>query len=367
MRLEGVVELGDLQVKLVWFDSMGAKSSCILVKTPDVNILVDPGAAEMQLGYPLPPEEKERLLLEAHEAILRAAGEADVVIISHYHYDHHTLPRGFEELYRGKELWIKDPNRWINQSQWGRARLFLEQLAEVYGVEGERYTEPQQREFEDPLEKLPLAVQKDFGDYQRRREELLEAGRRWFRKVAEMWASKKWCREFESDDVKVRFADGKSLRFGRTHIRFTEPLFHGIEYERTGWVFATVIERGGVKVLHSSDLQGPLIEDYAEWIVKEKPDLLILDGPTTYLFGYMLNRINLNRSVENAVRIVRELEDSMIIYDHHLLRDALYRERISKVYEEAEKLGRRVLTAAELYGHKPLILEITEKQRGETG
>lgn len=38
--------------ELVWFDSLGAKSSCALVRTPDVSVLIDPRVAVMQPGFP---------------------------------------------------------------------------------------------------------------------------------------------------------------------------------------------------------------------------------------------------------------------------------------------------------------------------
>lgn len=111
-----------IQVKPIWFDSLGAKSACTLVKTPDVTLLIDPGAAEMQPSYPLSWVGKVKYLLQARRAIQRAARQADWVIISHYHYDHHTLlstSSGDGGLYRGKIVWAKDPNQWINESQWG--------------------------------------------------------------------------------------------------------------------------------------------------------------------------------------------------------------------------------------------------------
>ena len=43
-----------ITIKPVWFDSLGAKSSCMLVKTPDVKILIDPGIAAMQPSFPAP-------------------------------------------------------------------------------------------------------------------------------------------------------------------------------------------------------------------------------------------------------------------------------------------------------------------------
>ena len=39
-----------------------------------------------------------------------------------------------------------------------------------------------------------------------------------------------------------------------------------------------MIEYKEEKLIHTSDLNGPVIEDYAEWIIKEDPNILILDG-----------------------------------------------------------------------------------------
>jgi len=63
--------------------------------------------------------------------------------------------------------------------------------------------------------------------------------------------------------VEVRFPEGRTFRFGSTRVSFTGPMFHGIEFSRVGWVFATVVEHGGEKLIHSSDLNGLMIEDYA--------------------------------------------------------------------------------------------------------
>jgi hypothetical protein len=100
---------------------------------------------------------------------------------------------------------------------------------------------------------------------------------------------------------------------------------------------------------------GPQIEDYADYIIKVRPKTIILDGPPIYLFPYMLNRINLNRAVENAVRIIRDSGSELIIYDHHLMRKKGYDKYMEKVYYEAKKAGVRLLAASELLGVKPLI------------
>ena len=357
------LNLKKMSVKLVWFDSMGAKSSCILIKTSDVCILVDPGASGMQPSYPLPDLLKRYFNLKAHEEIEKAGWEANVTVITHYHYDHHTLPSTLmlnaDALYKNKKLLVKNPNFYINNSQWERARIFFSELFETYGNTklDEKLVDPESLSLPDPMSELPLASQKDYGDYSARKKELLEKGRKWFRKLCDKWTSNPWITEDKFEDLEIKFADGKTFKFGDTIIRFTGPLFHGLEFDRVGWVIAFTVEHKGEKVLFSSDLQGPEIEDYAAWIIDENPDFLVLDGPPTYLFGYMLNRINLERAVENLCWIISETKTPIIIYDHHLLRDAKYRKRISKVYETAEREGKYVLTAAEFLGTEPMIFK----------
>jgi len=359
-----------IEFEPIWFDSLGAKSSCTLVRTPDLALLIDPGCAAMQPSYPLPEAEKLALLGQALQAIRKAAEVADHVVITHYHYDHFLPEPG---LYEGKTLWFKDPNCWINRSQWARAREFIAALADYRArrrggsrggnrdAEGSPLREPSASELdelaealtEDPLERLPLARAKDFGRYQERREELLARGRRRLEELKGLWRGGPWLDGAMLEGLGIQFADGRSVKLGGTTLRFTGPLFHGIEYANTGWVIAVVVEHGGEKLLYSSDLEGPTIEDYAEWIISERPNYLILDGPSTYLLGYMLNRTNLERAIANAGRIARECESDLrvMIFDHHLLRDRRYRERTAEVWQASAK----VVTAAEWLGRRPLI------------
>ncbi|RLI09310.1 MBL fold metallo-hydrolase [Candidatus Bathyarchaeota archaeon] len=359
-----LLRAGGISVQPVWFDSLGAKSSSFLVRTPDTSILVDPGAAAMQPSFPLPGEVKEELRLRALEAIGAASRKADYVVITHYHYDHHVRLdqwEGARAIYEGKVIWAKDPNSYINKSQWGRARLFYGQLCgELGGLSLEEVLEePRRREFEDPVARLELARARDFGDYGARREELLSRGRKWFEKLSrDLWARGPWIPDLELGRTRVEFVDGREREVGHTLVRFPGPFFHGVEYDRVGWVFSLVVEVGGAKLLYSSDLQGPVIEDYAEWIISEDPDILILDGPPTYLLGYMLNRVNLSRAVENICRIIRSVGADPIILDHHLLRDPRYARRLAQVYEVARGAGKKVLTAAELMGEEPVALRV---------
>jgi len=155
----------------------------------------------------------------------------------------------------------------------------------------------------------------------------------------------------------VKYPEGKAFKFGNTSLRFSKPLFHGIEFSRVGWVFYTIVEHETEKFIHSSDLDGHIIEDYAQQIIHENPQVLILDGHMTYMFGYLLNRINLNRAVENAAEIVRSIDAELIIYDHHLPRDRKFRERTEKVWNVAKEVNKKVMTAAEFLGQEPVVLE----------
>lgn len=350
-------EMRKIGFNLVWFDSLGAKSTCTLIKTPDVTLLIDPGAAAMQPGFPASRVKKLYWLEKARSAIKKASRLADVVVISHYHYDHFT---DFDrDLYEGKLVLAKDPNEYLNDSQRRRAESFFNNVSRTFGkTELEKLLEEREpRDYSDPLDKVPIAKSRDYGDYNERKRELLDKGRKWFVRRVENWNSAKIIPELNFQKCHIRFADGKKFEFGDTVVRFTNPLFHGIEFARVGWVVSTTVTKGNEKLIHTSDLQGPTIEDYAEWIINEDPDVLILDGPSTYLIPYMLNLINLRRTVENACKIVEETEKlKLIIYDHHLLREPNFKKRVEKVYEKAVENGKEVLTAAEYLGKRPVVL-----------
>jgi hypothetical protein len=339
-----------LKLEVVWFDSLGAKSSCSLITTKAVSILLDPGAAIMQPSYPLARTEKLRLLRRAVKKIEEASRRADIIAITHYHHDHYLKPYGKINIYEGKKLLIKDPNRWINLSQHGRAREFLKLL---FGTRfDEILVEPEEKEYPDPVEKLDKALSKDYGPYSGRKAELLEKGRRWFMGLTKLWGKESWIKD---KFLNFEFADGKRFEFGSTTIEISQPMFHGIEYDRTGWVIAVTVKEGKDTLLYSSDLMGPQIEDYADYIIKVRPKTIILDGPPIYLFPYMLNRINLNRAIENVIGIIRDSGSELIIYDHHLMRKKSYERYMGKVYREAEKAGVKLLAASQILGVKPLI------------
>ncbi len=246
-------------------------------------------------------------------------------------------------------------------SQWRRAREFFENLAKSAGLcLSEIYEAPPRNlTFPLPEEELPAAMSRDYGDYSRRRKELLARGRAWFTRVSRAWAEREWVREFEGrDGTRVVWADARVFDVCGIRFVFTEPWFHGAEYDRTGWVVGFLAEVGGCRIVFSSDVTGPIIEDYAKRIAGWEPDIVVLDGPPTYLYPYLLSGVNLRRAIENAKAVI-ESGPAVVVYDHHLLRERRWRERVREVFEHARTRRVLLLTAAEALGRRPVIDELT--------
>ncbi len=351
----------------IWSDSLGAKTMCTVVRTSSGTLVIDPGVAEMQPSYPLSHDRKIAIRNFVLDIILDILSIARYVVVTHYHYDHHITGKShginIERAYRNKLLIIKDPNKYINESQWKRARTLIEEILSIHNAKLREFTiEPPNIDIPDPVENLREALNRKFGNYNSRRQELLNRGRIWFEKLKSKWLKEPWIKDnIEIANTKIMFGDGKTFELGDTILKILEPHFHGVEYDRTGWVTPLVVEKNNIRLFYSSDLMGPIIEDYAYEIINLKPNIIFLDGPPTYLYPYMFNRINLERAIENMIRIIRELSPELIIYDHHLLREPKWREKVSRIFHEAKKAGVKITTLAELKGTKPLIDKIVMK------
>ncbi|MCJ7470022.1 hypothetical protein MUO74_05940, partial [Candidatus Bathyarchaeota archaeon] len=184
-------------------ESLGVRSMCTYVETPDVRVLLDAGVSLCPNRFGLPPHPKEfEAIIDCRERIAQFADKTEVVTLSHYHFDHHTPSYGdwlsqwtedsktARQIYQGKHVLMKNPRECINASQRHRGGLFQQTGA----------------------------------------------------KHAKKWET----------------ADSKSFLFGSTLIRFSEPVFHGSEDSFLGWVLMTVIEFQGEKFMFAPDVQGPI-------------------------------------------------------------------------------------------------------------
>lgn len=154
------------------------------------------------------------------------------------------------------------------------------------------------------------------------------------------------------------YSDDSSHNFGKTNISFSPAFFHGPEDVSLGYVVMTSIDDGLKKVLHASDVQGPITQSATEYIIEQKPDLLIMDGPPTIFKGWKISGKDIDNAAENLLKIIEETKCEVIL-DHHLLRDIRYKENFPKPYELK---GSKVKTFAEYLGNENNTLEAHRKE-----
>jgi hypothetical protein len=262
------------------------------VETDDLKVLIDPGVALAPVRYGLEPHPLEwQRLDETWEVIKQYAEDADVLVVTHYHYDHHDPDS--PELYKNKTVFTKHPTQDINRSQQERATLFL-----------------------DAIKGKPKSLE---------------------------------------------VADGRNFQLGKTFINFSKAVCHGTN-PRLGYVTEVSIRSNDEKFLYTSDVEGPSLEDQIGFILEEKPDILFVDGPMTYMLGYRYSFKSLEISNNNLVKVIKKTHLYTLVLDHHLLRDLDYRARVKPIYEAAEKRGTKVVTAAEFCGRKIEMLEASRRE-----
>jgi len=291
----GVIPIG--------FESLGVRSMCTFVETPDVRVLIDAGVA---LGFrfgKLPHPREYRARNKCRAKIREFAAKADVIVVSHYHNDHHT-PNYTETVYVGSSL---------------------EESEQVY------------------QDKIVLLkdIRNAINFSQRRRG----------------WMFQRFVKRIGG---KCEIADGKTFEYGATQVRVSQPVPHGEEESELGWVVMTTIESRDDKLLHASDVQGPMAKGTARMILTESPDLLILGGPPVYLEGAKVDKAVIRKGIDNAVRITAKVPKTL--FEHHLLRSEDWRDRAKPVYDSGRKAGHAVTTAAEYAGETLQVLEAIRPQ-----
>jgi len=160
---------------------------------------------------------------------------------------------------------------------------------------------------------------------------------------------------------KVEYSDGKEFSFGGTTVKFSEPVFHGTN-SRLGYVTEVCVREGDSSFLFTSDVEGPSVPDQVEFILQEKPRVLFVDGPMTYMLGFRYSNASLRLSLENLIRVMRETPLETLILDHHLLRDLKWKERMAPVYDAGKERGVRIATAAEFMGQRNEMLEARRRE-----
>lgn len=109
------------------FDSMGARGSSCLVEVGGKKILIDPGVNLGPKRHKLPPHPLEEERKKSLWGRIKLSGEeADIIVLTHYHYDH-LNPEGYDVFYN-KTIFLKHPEKNLNYNQMRRASLLMEDI-----------------------------------------------------------------------------------------------------------------------------------------------------------------------------------------------------------------------------------------------
>ncbi len=288
----GKIQLsGEFEIIPLAAESLGVRSLATQVQTADVSILIDPNVA---LGFRdnYHPHPTEYLVLEKlRTQILQVAKVVDLIVVSHFHHDH------FMPFFRNYAyFWSNSDDA---ETLYGHKKVWCKDIRSQinYSQQGRGY------------------------NFIRRA-----------RKVTE----------------EVVYADGKAMKLGNTLVRFSPSVPHGERGTHLGWVIMTSIRCGGFSMVHASDVQGPMLKETADWILHQKPDVVILGGPPTYLSP---DRVN-PEVIASAATNLRSLSEQipLIIVDHHLLRDKEWDRWLGPIQQHARKHGNQAMTVAEVLG-----------------
>ena len=281
------------------YDSFGVRSQATLVETTDHIILLDPGAALGPRRYGMPPTGEEFRALElARERIIKACRRADIIVVTHYHYDHHPFPRDdemYDECFTGKIVLAKDIRNNINYSGRRRGRFFESRIKDI--VESLEWSDGKTYKFD----------------------------RIWIQVSPAVW-------------------------HGEVGSKVGMVIMVLIEDAETGERF-----------LFGSDAQNLADPAALEWALKADPDTAFIDGFPTIFLGWRMKHESFERSLKHLERFIAETRARRVVVDHHIVRDIDYREKMKPVYEIACRVGKKIETAAEYIGVDDFFLEAWRK------
>ncbi len=258
-----------MEIAMVAFESMGIRSMCTHVRTPELSILIDPGlGCHTRSGVKPHPLEYE-VLVRKWAQLLSLSREIDLITVSHYHIHHYSPSVAdlvttlctqalADEIYAGKMLFCKDPARNVSDIQAVRGMEFRR----AYGTRSPKY----------------------------------------------------------------ELADGRSFKFGKTCVSFSPALWHGKDNTPQGFVIGICVTDRDTTFVHASDVQ-LLNRGCIDWMLDQRPDIAVVAGPPLFDPERMKGGER-----EIAAGYLRELSNRIprLVVDHHLLRGSDWREFLAE-------------------------------------
>ena len=160
---------------------------------------------------------------------------------------------------------------------------------------------------------------------------------------------------------KIEISDGREFDLDWVELTFSKPVFHGAS-SRLGYVTEVFVKNHKGTFLFTSDVQGPIHDDQTEFILRNNPQIVYIDGPMVYLLGNAYDKESLEKSIKNLKKILELDNLEIMVLDHHLTRDLKWREFIEEVFSKASRLGKKIVTAAEFMGQEDNLLEARRKE-----
>jgi predicted metallo-beta-lactamase superfamily hydrolase len=150
----------------------------------------------------------------------------------------------------------------------------------------------------------------------------------------------------------VEAADGWRRRESAVELAVSPPLPHGVEGTPLGYVVAlTVVDAAErQRFVFASDVQGPLSAVAVGWLIQQRPTLLYLSGPPSYI-ERELPMGAVDRGIDHLRRVM-DATGCRVIMDHHALRDPAFSTRFERLWSTG-----RVVTAAAHLGVETAPLE----------
>ncbi|MFP3131664.1 MAG: hypothetical protein RXR51_08845 [Nitrososphaeria archaeon] len=274
-------------------ESFGIRSMCVKVDVEGTVFILDPGASLAPRRFGLPPHPLEiDAIKNFRKRLYDNFKDVEYLFISHYHRDHFTPV--YKSVYMGTE----------------GENIYKNKKVMIKNYNNANYS-------------------------QKVRGYMLE----------------KDAKSTSSDWI---FADGKSFKIGDISIKVSDPIPHGKEGSKTGFIIGISIKHKGFSLTYIPDVQGPLTKKAVMFAKETKPDMLILGGFPYYLFGYVFNEEDLELSKKLLTEIIVETKPETTVIGHHLLR--------SKDWVNAVPENISFKTYASLLGMEEMLLEARRKE-----
>jgi uncharacterized protein len=174
------------------------------------------------------------------------------------------------------------------------------------------------------------------------------------KRAAALWRAVAPVARLESGDSRRHREDGIELKI-------SPPLPHGLEGGTLGYLIALTISEPAERerFVFASDVQGPLSPVAAAYLAQERPTLVYLSGPPSYM-EHEIGTATIDRGIENLLRLVERV-GCRVIMDHHAVRDREFQTRFKRLWDTG-----RVMTAAKFLGVPEAMLELA-RNRAWTG